>query len=332
MGDADVTRREFMAETEVGAAAARYFADLGFATFNEVLTERGGRRFDLVATRGALVVVVECKLRLSWDIIEQGVEARHYAHRVYLAVPEARVLRHRGVAEMLAATGLGLLVAHRDGGDPYMRERRAAAWRRRPKHAAALRASLCDEMNEGTVPGQNGGGYWTPFRSTMRAVERVLRDAGCELTTRETLDRVIAHGGHHYASDSTARSCLVSYAFNAGGVLDGTGIVARRDGTRILWSHAEPGPLGRCDSPNCSLFAAAACSRCGEKTCARCSHSVCRCSTCQMERATSECGTCRGPVCADCLRSWYGESPRHTKTCAPSHDSGGDPMKENACG
>lgn len=308
----------FTMEADVGDAARRYFADLGFATFAEVRTGRGDRRFDLVATRSALVVVVECKLRLSWDLIEQGVEARPWAHRVFLAVPEARSLRYDGVRDTLAATGLGLLVAHRDGGDPYMRESRAAAWRRRPPHAASLRATLCAEMNEGTVPGQNGGGYWTPFRATMRAVERVLRDAGSELPTRELLARVVAKDGHHYGSDSTARSCLVSYAFNARGVLDGTGIVARREGSRVLWSHAEPGPMGRCERENCSFFAVTACARCGEKTCARCEHAACRCATCRGTRATQDCDVCGKPTCDPCLRSYYGEAPRHRSRCEPS--------------
>lgn len=303
------------AEARIGAAVVAYWRDLGFATYAEVSTGYASRRYDLVACRGALVVIVECKIRLSWELLDQAMDARGAAHRVYIAVPSARsIKRSRAVDAVLDATGIGLLVVDSDGSCV---ETRAAAWNRKARGAARLRGELVPEMNDGVVAGQQGGGYWTPFRATIRAVESVLKERG-ELTTRELVDALRGGAGHHYASDTSARAALPSYAFSAS-ILAGTGVVARRDGRAVLWNWAPPSDE-RCGEPNCSYFSVRCCADCEQPRCARCEHPFCRCAQCGRSkyagRATARCATCRALICESCADPRYGTHWNLSPWCA----------------
>lgn len=215
----------FASESELALVVRDYWRDLGFETFPEVAGGVTCARPDIVAVRGPLVVWVETKLSWSLDLLRQGLDARRYAHRVYVAAPAPSSLRRSPWVFQEAARSFGIGVLEVTPAPDGAREKVPAAWNRDPYGIDKLRAA-CAPETRCVEPGQAGGGYYTPFKGTMRAVrEYVTEHPGA--TTREVVDGV----AHHYASDSSARSCLPSYASN--GVLAKHGI--RIDRTAKPW-------------------------------------------------------------------------------------------------
>ena len=82
---------------------------------------------DVVGLReGEPPLIVELKQRLNAELLLQGVERQRVSDVVYLALPAAKsphnLLRkkRRGVQRLLRRLGLGLLVVHDLGGNPWV--------------------------------------------------------------------------------------------------------------------------------------------------------------------------------------------------------------------
>lgn len=163
---------------------------------------------DIVATRGPLLWVIECKLQLSLDLIEQGCAHTRHAHWVSLAVPAyGRRNGSRLMHDILGHFGLGLLEVRPAPTNDWSRsdwisERRHPDLRRRI--APGLRASLCEEHKSYAAAGSAAAPRWTAFKSTCRDIRAYVQNhPGCAL--REMLEAVPTH---YRSSGSTVRARL----------------------------------------------------------------------------------------------------------------------------
>lgn len=279
-------RQSRTAETAVAAPVVAWLRQIGWRVYQEVQLSRGGARPDIVATwRDRLVWIVECKSALSWDLLCQAASWRGQAHRISVAVPDRAMhvpTGRRGhrrddlasvEAAALRALGLGMLTTGPTGARERVPPSLLPANRRdikhwwrclRPEHEAGFAAA-----------GTNGGGYWTPFRGTVAAIAAELRERP-GLTTRE----LVAAVDHHYGADAAAVRNLVRWLGTT--ALEGTGLVARRDGAGGPWRWSvDPlaEQLGRCREPVCAMPALCRCVRCGAAICAICvPEHRCRCT------------------------------------------------------
>ena len=309
------------AETAVASAVVVYLRALGWRVYQEVQNTRGGARPDIVATwHDRLVWIVECKTALSWDLLAQAADWRGQAHRISVAVPQRNghrthgprtpgLARHRTVEEeVLGALGLGGLEVGPAGVREIHAPRISAPSRRELRHWWKL---LRPEHESGFAEaGTNGGGYYTPFRGTVRAIVAELRERPGQ-TTKD----LVAAVEHHYGADGAAAKNMIRWLGTT--ALQGSGLVARRDGANgpRRWSVDDLAEtLGRCQDPICSLAATARCVRCGHQLCGfDVADHRCRCvgtgycpaaiaRTCRCQN-----GARRAPLCA---------KHRHCAECA----------------
>lgn len=196
----------FTTEVSLGPPVVSWLAGEGHEVYQEVDV---GRVADVVGVSGPLFVVVELKLALSFDLLDQAVSWRSLAHMVWVAVPHAKASNGRsmalrtfdrfgiGVIEVdprADSSGVGLLrgIRHR----PEF-NRRALTQYLRPGLLEANRT-----LARAGVPA--GGRTWTEFRLTCDRVRQYLKEHPGAL-----LRDVVRDVEHHYHTDAGARASLV---------------------------------------------------------------------------------------------------------------------------
>ena len=196
-------------EIDVAKNVIAYLTDLRWEVFQEVTGQQG--RADIVARQGSIVWIIETKTTFGLPVIEQARRWIPHAHRVSVGTPSYPGNFGQEVCRLF---GVGILSAGRalsDGSGTT--EVLAPKLNRKPWKIPRL----CDEHKTYAEAGTNGGGYFTPFRRTMRIVEEeVRRHPG--ITIKALVDRV----DHHYSRNSTARQCLAKWLI--GGHIPGYGI------------------------------------------------------------------------------------------------------------
>ena len=219
-----------MAELELAAAVVAWLKAQHWEVYQEVQCEMYGPTADIVGLQGPASWVVEAKATLSLALIEQAMQWNGRAHFVSVAVPDSpsRQSRGRRAAErFLRREGIGLLCISRGG---WVAQSLEAGMNRRLIPTLEV-ARFCNEAQRDWAPAGNADGLrWTPYQETCRAVARYVSEhPGCSI--REAIE----HTRHHYASDVSARSCLLKW-INQGKV---RGVRAVAEGRRILLYPAE---------------------------------------------------------------------------------------------
>lgn len=221
------------AESTRAAVVVAHMRDLGWDVHQEV-GWAGGPRADIVATRGALVAVVEVKMSLGLAVIAQAAYWQSWAHYCWVAAPAARrygSTHERTMAErILREWGIGLYevsVAMLQWEENRVRETIPPRLHRRIAYGQwdRLRAQLNDGTRTYAAAGNAEGKFWSPFRDTCERARKIVEDTP-GLTTREV---VSALGKHHYGSDSAARGALAKWLM--AGRIPGV----RGDGRPLRW-------------------------------------------------------------------------------------------------
>lgn len=167
--------------------------------YQEVPCESGVA--DIVAVARGRVFAVECKVSLTFSVIEQAIARQRQAHWVAVAVPRAR----RGwlARDILKKRGIGLLTVA--GGQIY---ESLDAKLNRAGHEGAKRLieTLQPEHKTFAQAGTSTGRYWTPWRATCREALRYVSRHG----TVPAIEMVKGIS-HHYRSNNAARACLVMW-------------------------------------------------------------------------------------------------------------------------
>lgn len=170
-----------MKETELFEPVKKWLEDGGHEVYSEVRANKyGGRRADVVGVHGNIVTVVEMKVTLSLDLIEQAVLWKNHAHYIYVAVPHPKKGYLNDFAvRLLCQYGIGILTVNFDSrgldGTPSVS---LYPYRTMPKvHrniTSDLRDSLTEYHKDGPPGGHQGGGYITAYRITMIHVKEYL--------------------------------------------------------------------------------------------------------------------------------------------------------------
>lgn len=182
----------------------------GWMIYQEVDALAG--RADIVATKGSLVHVVECKLVFGFEVIEQARRWLRHANLVSIATLRRKTAT-KLAEEVCAWVGVGWLTEPSwdefDSARDYRQgiKRPAIVERVTPRlwrgHGAKLRARLRPEHQTMGIAGSNGGGYFTAWKATAAR----LADAARTHPGRSVRD-LVRMIDHHYAHEKSAAGCL----------------------------------------------------------------------------------------------------------------------------
>lgn len=204
-------------ETALGRVVVAWLKDWGWDVYQEVQVAPYGPVADIVATRGPLVQVVECKTAMSLRLLDQALGWGGLAHYVSLATPAWALgrMRHnrnggQAVEAVLREAGLGWLgVRMGDGFDGYAKpqvEELFAPRLNRRASVEAWRRVLTDRHKDYAAAGSMGR-HLTTFRAGCEQVARwVAAHPGCSV--KALVDGL---GRLHYETPATARSCWAKW-------------------------------------------------------------------------------------------------------------------------
>ena len=218
-------RHDYASEAQLVEDAGRWLLADGWDCYFEVAPwGAGAPRADIVATRGPLLAIVECKLTLSMALLEQCRVWAKYAHLTWAAVPWCSPTKLR--LDVCELVGCGLVGFGRwsDSGGSV---KRSAPLRRRVDHAR-IRRHL-GEAQAQTKPGASHS-FSTPFTATCTRLRALVRAQGGRIAVKEAIGQL----EHHYSSPACARSSLISRAES--GVVDGVRVV--REGKAVFFEEA----------------------------------------------------------------------------------------------
>lgn len=230
----------FVKEEDIAGIVVRYLEQQGWDVYQEVSPRHGGGRADIVALRGPLVRVVEVKTSFTAALVEQAWNWIWWAHYVHVAVPSHKVTRHvpgRAVLRRFCRdNGIGIFDVREQGWREIkigVRELEPARIMRTAK-ADMFRDTIRPEHKYYGKAGNADNRYWTPWRDTCERWRRYIeKNPGCSL--KELVEKV----GHHYSSDSSAKSNMARYLRD--GIVKGV-VVRRGKGNRFALFPKCSGP------------------------------------------------------------------------------------------
>lgn len=211
--------KHFANEKELALPVIHHLKEHGFDVWQEV--KFGGPIHDLVAVKGGLVYIVECKLSLTLGVMAQAYFSQHSAHITYIAVPAPDITRRNRMSyldrrfplEVCRKFGIGVFyVSVRPDWmsdsvftsvsieipPPQTGSPDDSLYKEQMKNLSVIPKAYCEA-------GGNTGGYYTPYKGTMKNVQDIITTfPGIGIST------IIAKlkGRHHYAHDQSARSSI----------------------------------------------------------------------------------------------------------------------------
>jgi Holliday junction resolvase-like predicted endonuclease len=221
-------------EADLAKKVVAWLREQEWKIYQEV--EGGGGVADIVATRGPLVWVIECKKTLGLSVLSQAYKWRYHAHFVSIAVPMTKKRWLEQSAEVFMRDyGIGCLRVDVKG--QYYRDVEVAEDPKlfRTRYAKKLRESLCEEHRTFAQAGTNRGGHWTPFKRTCGyLVDMVTRPGNNGMLLHEAIKKL----EHHYVSDKSAVASL-KHLIEKGGVKALEGFRLEREGRylKLFWER-----------------------------------------------------------------------------------------------
>lgn len=204
-----VTKAFPMTEAVLAAKVVAKLEAQGYSVYQEVEGDVG--RADIVAVCGWVLLVVECKMVLGFEVMAQARKWQPYASSVYVAVPKAKPSEGRSLAiECCGRLELGVYVVSNEWAidpDPAQAVRERETPAHRETFNPRLRERLRPEHQTHAKAGTKEGGQFTPFKQTCYALR-----AYAEAHPGDLLRVALSRCEHHYKSIGGAISSLVEIA------------------------------------------------------------------------------------------------------------------------
>jgi len=203
-------------ERDLARPLVAWLRELEWEVYQEVQVHFYGRVADIVAIRGPVLWVIECKRHLGLIVVGQAEFWRHYAHRVSVATPTHP---DRLMCQFLRVVGVGALTVcqtseYEEGPDRHLTHRGvfeieesvpSPTWHK--AQAKSIRHVLTEAHQTYAEAGNNLGRRYSPFKATCASVLRaVTQHPG--ITMKDLMERV----DHHYRSPASARGCIAIWA------------------------------------------------------------------------------------------------------------------------
>lgn len=198
------------AETEIGRVVVAWLAASGWDVYQEVQPHAYGAVADIVATRGPLVWIIECKAALGLGVLEQALAWKGLAHYLSVASPPwgVRPRRRRVFDLVFHESGIGWLGVKTGEPSYYLQpsvEEVVAPRLARTAIVTSWRHVLTEAHKTYAEAGSAGGGFLTAWRASCdRVAAWVGRNPGASMK-----DMMTELGRLHYATPASARSAMV---------------------------------------------------------------------------------------------------------------------------
>jgi Holliday junction resolvase len=187
---------DLLKESDLFEPVKKWLEDNGYQVFSEVSPRYCSSRADVVGINDETITVVELKLSLSLDLLEQAVYwARHkYANYVYIAVPwnkkESPLIKNWLVEYICKQFKIGVLFVRKQDGrfrfvennsgfyideKPYIKARYIRLGKQNV-FRDTIEQYKQEYINSELKGGHNGGGYITPYRVTIERVKEFLKN------------------------------------------------------------------------------------------------------------------------------------------------------------
>ncbi|KKN47175.1 hypothetical protein LCGC14_0665710 [marine sediment metagenome] len=193
-----------MSEQELAKHVVAWLEEQHWDVYQEVQIFRGGKVADIIAVRGSLLWVIECKKSLSLAVMEQASYWR--THYRSVAVPRQKnEMRRVGIGVAKNYYQIGVLTVGEGYFDFGVDEIVSAPLKREfHRFAKDIQKCLLPEHKTYAMAGSNDGGHYTPYKRTMDAVKSFIeKNPGC--TLKEIIDSI---GKGHYANSQSARGTI----------------------------------------------------------------------------------------------------------------------------
>lgn len=233
-----------LSEQEIAIVLQRYLESTGHETYPEVKLKYFSGRPDLIATRGIVCSVYECKTNLTFGLVAQAAawprsKDRRYGvpHLVWIVIGSRPETSRTSFAEegllwdLVRTHRLGVIevrkkprVIHGNGEWQTKVEvsytlhlKRYAQIQPGSRKTAHLLAESLNPDTRVAVPGSRGGKtvFMTDFKRTTIKMARLMGDEQPR-TLKEIVLGLANYGGHHYESDNSALSALRPYLADLG--------------------------------------------------------------------------------------------------------------------
>ena len=187
-----------MNETELAASVVSWLQEQHWEIYQEVQYGYMGRVADIVARRGDILWIIECKTSYCFCVLEQA--TRWPVHYRSIAVPWARTPRDYRVA--LNYYQVGVLEVEHNSVEEIID---APLCVRHHKEAKRIVSSLIDLHKTYALAGSRSGNHLTPYKHTMIEVRKVIENnPGC--TIGFLYDQL---GKQHYSSKDSFKGNLL---------------------------------------------------------------------------------------------------------------------------
>lgn len=196
-----------MKEVDLAEHVITWLQSQNWTIYQEVEFRRLGGRADIVAERHGILWIVETKMAMSLDVLNQA--TTWPVHYRSVGVPSAKRSSHRDYRVAKDYYGVGVLEVGKSG--MVNEVVRPPLYLKHNKTAKFMISQLTEQHKTFAKAGSSGGGYYTPYRNTMKTIQDIVkRNPGI------TIDNVFEICGKmHYASKSSfkgnALKCLDSF-------------------------------------------------------------------------------------------------------------------------
>lgn len=221
---------KFKSEAAMAAVLVERLREEGWEVWQEVAFRN--HVIDIVAQRGKIIWVIECKQQLSLSVVEQAIRSRSYAHHVSIAAPGTlKLLKYNQktlMAKVMEWQGVGAISVDRQ----TVRQAVAPAINRSAQ-TTQLNNTLKRSPKNYAAAGNNKSQYWSPFKATCQSVREYVR-----LNPGTTFQQMLGEINTHYKTLANARQSLVHWAKR--GLIPGVRV--SREGARLkLYSNGQEG-------------------------------------------------------------------------------------------
>lgn len=218
-----VAHKAFKSEAELVEATRDWLVAEGWDVYFEVAPwGPGAKRADIIATKGDLVTIVECKMSLSLAVLSQCNDWKNRAHYIWASIPGAR--KNDFSIKITEQLGIGLVMIGSRFSKKGARVLLQPAFCENPELRKIRR--VLTESQKQVAAGANGG-FNTPFRMTCNDLIALVQTSGGKINVKDA----VAGIKHHYRSASSAKNSLVKRTEQ--GIIPGISVI--REGSDVFF-------------------------------------------------------------------------------------------------
>lgn len=202
---------QFNSEEEFAEVLVKWLKKNGWTVYQEVQARAYSGIADIVAKKGNIYWIIECKLSLGFKVMAQADDWKNCANHVSVAVPYSNRTTFKEKICKLLGIGVIAISNHnfctpeedRIDGRCILTLVKAPEQELKSKHLIKV---LTEKHKTFAKAGNNYGKRITPFSNTLDALKGLVKE-----NPGMMFNDAISKIDHHYATASSARACIKKY-------------------------------------------------------------------------------------------------------------------------